>query len=334
MRRIRLGVLLFLWLTISVTALAQSSGKIVFTKSEYTREGFEQAMSRKRGSNKGWWELSLRHICTINPDGSGLEQLTEDGVSYHPEWSLDGQKIAFLSGPPPKVNLYVMNADGANRQKLISGQRNIYDFDWSPDGTAILAYVEGKDSRDPEETWIVAVSDGGSTKRMGSSEWAKGWNHWDTEGASVLNPKRRLIDGLPEGVAWPQWSPDNNYLAFLHEGVLAIANVAIIGTLEDWRASNLEPPSDRMGDWSPDSGKILFFIKGNVCSTNIDGTEAINLSMAGATDACWNPNGSRIAYTATDGRKRNTEIFIMNADGTDHVQITNTNYFHMDVDWQ
>lgn len=326
-------MLLFI-IIISTSSLVQANGAIVFVKSEYTREGFEQAMSRERGSKQGWWELYQRNICTINPDGTGIQQLTEDGVSYRPEWSPDGQKIAFLSNPSPRVDLCVMNSDGSGRRDLISNQRDIYDFDWSPDGTSILAYVKSREGRNPEETWIVVVDGSKSAKRMGSSEWARGWNHWESEGANVVNPNRRLIGGLPEGVAWPEWSPDGKYLAFKHKGILAIADVNIIGMPEDWRASNLEPPCDRIGDWLHDGSKIMFFVRGNVCSMNLDGTGIINLSMSGANDACWSPDGSQIAYTTGDGRKGNTEIFIMSADGSNHAQITNTNYFHMDIDWK
>jgi len=56
--------------------------------------------------------------------------------------------------------------------------------------------------------------------------------------------------------------------------------------------------------------------------------------MTSAGYACWSPDGSKVAYTSPDGRKRNSEIFIMNSDGTDHIQITNTNYFHEDLDWK
>ena len=195
--------------------------------------------------------------------------------------------------------------------------------------------------RNPEETWVVTIGEKISRKRMGSSEWARGWNHWDAEGATVVNPNRILLDGLPDGIAWPEWSQDSKYIAFIHDGRLAIADATTIGRPEDWRASNLEPPCDRIEDWSPYGNKLLFLTGmfsqeqvGYVCSINSDGSGVMNLSMSRAKDACWSPDGLQIAFTAADGRKRNTEIFIMNADGTEHVQITNTNYFHTDVDWR
>ncbi len=334
MRKIYAFSLLFIWIFVLAIASAQADGKIVFTRSEFTLEGLRNSIVRSRVTKRGWWELYRRNICTINPDGTGFKQLTDDGVSYKAKWSPGGQKIAFYSGPPPTMSLQVMDSDGANRLELIPNQNDISDFDWSPDGTKILASIKSRMTINPEETWIVTVEDGGHTKQMGISKWAKGWNHWAAEGATVENPGKRLLDGLPKKVEWPEWSPDNKYIAFIYDGKLAIEDATTVGLIQKWRPSNLEPPCNRIGDWSPDSSKLLFFAAGNVCSINFDETNPVNLSMSRADDACWSPDGSQIAFISIDGRKRNTEIYIMNADGTEHLQLTNTNYFHADVDWK
>jgi len=338
MRRIVAGGLLVLCVFILTAALAYASdgkGRIVFTKSVFTREGFNEDIL-KSFSKRGWWELYQRDVCVINSDGTESKQLTDDGVSYHAKWSPDGTKIAFCSGPPPMVSLLVMEPDGSNKIELVSKQENIYGFRWSPDGTKILVYVKTKSPRTPEEAWIVGVQDKSSVQRMGSSEWARGWNHWTPEGATIVNPNKRLIEGLPQGVTWPEWSQDGNYIAFIQDGRLAIADTNVVGMPDKWRPTKIEPPCERIGDWSwsPDGKKFLFFAGGNVCSINFDGKEAINLSMCRADNACWSPDGSQVAFTTTDGRKKNTEIYIVNSDGTGHIQLTNTNYFHMDLDWR
>ena len=330
MRRVYVGISSFLCIFISLVTLSLASdagGRIAFTRSEITEKGY-------RGSKGGWWELNRRNICIINPDGTGLKQLTDDGVSYGPKWSPDGSKIAFYSGPSSMVSLCVIDPDGSDRLELVPSKEKIYDFRWSPDATKIMVCVKTRRSRVPEGSWIVTVGDEATTKRMGNSEWAQGWNHWDPTGAKVLNPDRRLIDGLPEGVVWPEWSPDNKYIAFIHEGTLAIADTTVIGRPEKWRPSKLEPSCKKIGDWSPSGSKLLFFLGSFVWSINSDETGLVNLSMSRADDACWSPDESRIAFISTDGRKKNTEIYIMNADGAEQVQLTNTNYFHMDVDWR
>jgi len=327
---------LLLFLLFLLTVASVHANDILFTKSEFTREGFEQDIIRSSVTKRGWWELSKRNISVINPDGTGFKQLTDDGMSYHARWSPDGQKIAFLSGPMSMVSLNVMNSDGSNRTELVANQEIIYDFRWSPDGTEILVFLKNKmNARNPEESWTVNVSDK-SVSRMGSTEWAKGWNHWALESATIINPNNRFLKALPTGIEWPEWSKNGNYLAFIYNGRLIIADVQKTGMPEPWKPTRIEPPCDRIGSWSwsPDDSKLLFFAGGNVCSINFDGKNVMNLSMSSAGNACWSNDGSQVAFTSTDGRKKNSEIFIMSADGNGQKQITNTNYFHDEIDWK
>jgi len=335
MKKITVCILAFILLAISIYANSDLE-KILFTKSEITREGFNDMMGKASASKRGWWELHKRNICVINPDGTGLTQLTDNGLSYHAKWSPNGSKIAFLSGPSSMMNLNIMNPDGSSKNVLISNQEGIFDFRWSPNGTKILVFLKNKMSRNPEETWIVSIDDKNDVQRMGNKEWAKGWNHWASNGATIVNPDKRFLSGLPKGIDWPEWSPDEKYLAFIYDGRLAIVDTSIVGQPESWKPTKVEPACDRIGSWSwsPDISKILFFANGNVCSVNFDGTGVVNLSMTYANDACWSPDGTNIAYTSPDGRKSNSEIFIMNSDGTEHKQITNTNYSHEDIDWR
>lgn len=328
----RVIILLFLTL-FCVPSIVE--GQIVFTKSELTGYGFEQSVGRPSKNVRGWWELYRRNICVINPDGTGFRQLTDDGLSYSPRWSPDGKKIAYCSGPEPTVSLKLMDPDGSNKVELLSNQDSIFDFRWSPDSSKILVYLKGKRVRDPEESLTIDVRDK-NIERMGKSEWARGWNHWSPSGAEIVNPNKRLIAGLPAGVAWPEWSPDSNYIAFIYEGRLAIADARTTGMVDKWRPTKTEPPCDRIGfwSWSPNLERILFLAGGNVCSVKLDGSDIRNLSMSYADSACWSPDGSKIAFTSSDGRKKNTDIFIMNADGSDQRQITNTNYYHSELHWK
>ncbi len=334
----KIAFLLFpVFIIIIFTSLCFSEeiGEILFTKTEFTRDGFEEYVNRS-GTKKGWWELRKRNICVINPDGTGLKQLTNDDVSYHAKWSPDGSLIAYVSGPASMVNLNIMDRDGSNKRQILSNQENIFDFRWSPDSTKILVFLKTKMARNPEEAWVVSINNNAEIQKMGSAEWAKGWNHWAPKGSNIVNPDRRLIRALPAGIEWPEWSPDGNYLAFVSDRRLYIVDTQKTGMLEPWKPTKTEPPCDKIGSWSwsSKSDKLLFFVSGNVCSIDVNGKNVMNLSMSPAEGACWSPDGSKIAFIAQDGRKRNTEIFIMNADGTDQKQLTNTNYFHEEIDWK
>jgi hypothetical protein len=83
-------------------------------------------------------------ICAMNADGSELRRLTQAQTfefNYDPAWSPDGARILlvlsfFCIFEPCSDNLVVINADGSNRQQLLSGS-TIANPGWSPDGTRI-----------------------------------------------------------------------------------------------------------------------------------------------------------------------------------------------------
>jgi len=107
------------------------------------------------------------HICRINADGSGLEQLTSgSGISdIDPIWLPDG-RILFSSTREPKYcmcnrhimcNLFTMDADGANIQQI--GHSTLHEGHASllPDGRVLYDRWEYVDRNfgDAQGTWTV-----------------------------------------------------------------------------------------------------------------------------------------------------------------------------------
>jgi TolB protein len=71
-------------------------------------------------------------VCLINPDGSGLQQLTTAGRNEEPTWSPDGRHIAFTSTRTGQRDVFVMHADGSEQKRLTNNGRENYLPDWSP----------------------------------------------------------------------------------------------------------------------------------------------------------------------------------------------------------
>jgi len=299
-------------------------------------DGFRASvgMRGKEQQGKAWWEKFTYNIYTMNPDGTGLTRLTEDDMSMHPEWSPDGRLIAYVSGPESSANLCVMNEDGSEKRELLSNQIKINDFWWSPDSSALLVSVETK-VQDKPEGYIVYV-DGEKRKRLGHPKWTKGWNHWDAHKAEIINPNIRLLSALPKDVSWPKWSPDSQYIAFITEKSLAIANVEAVSAMGKWFLQQNEPPCNKIEEWSND-GKILFYVNGYICSVEVKKDKLANmtnLSMFRGWDATWNGDGTMIAFVSRRPNRSNSDIYIMNADGSNQRCITETNYNHMHLDWR
>jgi dipeptidyl aminopeptidase/acylaminoacyl peptidase len=70
--------------------------------------------------------------------------------SYHPRWSPDGTRVAFLSKRGNSVGLYLIQADGGEATPLVHEKRDVKTFEWSPDGKKI-AFVMIDDKEEEKE---------------------------------------------------------------------------------------------------------------------------------------------------------------------------------------
>jgi hypothetical protein len=81
-------------------------------------------------------------LYVIPLEGGKAKDLTgdmPDSSELAPDWSPDGKQIAFQVTPDGSSNsdIYIMNADGSEKVKLVSGQGDNIRPHWSPDGKYI-----------------------------------------------------------------------------------------------------------------------------------------------------------------------------------------------------
>lgn len=323
----------------SVVFSQDNSSKLVFTVREplLHEDGFRAATRtlQKGRDTSNWWEFYQFNICTINPNGTDFQRLTDDNVSRKPRWSPDRERIAYITGLDQDKSLYVMWTDGSEKKQLLKRQYNIHDFWWSPASNAILVVVEIDRPKDRLENWEVTID--GKIKRWRTMHWAKGWLHWNVKGDEVKTPHRRLVEILPEGTQWPEWSPNKEWIAFKTDGLLAIAEPDVVSMGRSWFLQLNEPPCDSIEEWSPDGKHVLFYTSGDICVATVEKGKFVsyqNLSFYRGRDATWNSDGTQIAFIGgnKDGR-RTSEIFILNVETSNMQQITSTNYEFFDLHW-
>ncbi len=225
-------------------------------------------------------------IYSMNSDGTGAVRLTND-TAYNaaPSWSADGTKLVFESSP----GIAVMNADGSNFTQLTTDFHDISPA-FSPDGTKI-AFTSSF------ELYVMNA---------------------DGTGRTSLNTG---------GHAWggPAWSPDGTKLAYNCSNPAGIHLINPDGTgdtqltFEDFMTSVHSKPA-----WSPDGSKIVFN------SQRVDGFELWVVNADGSSETRltgapeivykggqqWSPDGTKIIFHGTDATFIDSDLFVMNADGS------------------
>nr|WP_137676929.1 amidohydrolase family protein [Parerythrobacter lutipelagi] len=103
------------------------------------------------------------------PIAGGTPTRIAEGLAWevHPRFSPDGSRIAFTSDRAGGDNIWLMDADGANKQQLTKESfRLLNQPTWSPDGRFIAAkkhFTTGR-SLGTGEVWLYHVSGGGGVK--------------------------------------------------------------------------------------------------------------------------------------------------------------------------
>jgi TolB protein len=123
-------------------------------------------------------------IFVVNPDGSGLEELTNSAArNIRPDWSPNGQKIAFVSRRTGSDDIYVMNADGSGVTQLTSTSRPASDNApaWSPNGKQILF----QSNRDGNTEIYVMNADGTDQTRLTTYAGRDQDPDWSQDGRTI-----------------------------------------------------------------------------------------------------------------------------------------------------
>ena len=266
-------------------------------------------------------------LYTMNPDGTEITRLTNNTADdYDAALSRDGSRIAFVSNRDGNNEVYVMNSDGSNQIRLT------YPKEGPPD---------------PDDDYSPAFSPDGSKIVFSSNR--EGFSHiflMNADGSNQFEVSRaRNIHETS-----PTFTPDGSKIVYARYPIGDFPDIWVMNTdgSNQTRLTGTEF-GDEEPTFSPDGSKIAFRSSPfrnstkDVYVANADGTNLTRLTSHPADDAapswgrqldgdgdgvpdcidnCPNtPNPEKVAFTSN--RSGNNEIYLMNADGSNQINLTN-----------
>lgn len=258
-------------------------------------------------------------IYLIRPDGTGLHQVVPElpGSESHPDWSPDGQRIAFIHlTPADRTELWVVDAGSGDAAKVASCDLpcNEWNYpDWSPDGTAIFVGTSSHAENGPPTTFGVDRVD-------------------------PLTGKVKTVLERTDGktAEQPRVSPDGSLIAYMRAEDIEDASrgsAIYVADLAGGPEHRLTDPVANGGhpDWTLD-GRIVFdtfdlnFFQdtdesSNAYAIDADGSGLTALTHRPSRDRVTQPrvtpDGTGIAYTRVTGPGwGERRLAMMSLDGT------------------
>jgi TolB protein len=267
----------------------------------------------------------VNQIFAVNPDGTGLVQLTPPGeYASWPASSPDGKHVAFTSTRSGSLRLWIMNADGSHQRMVADERHRVSQHNpaYTPDGTRLVYTrcvegvacaiysigVDGTHRRSltplqgpPIEVFdfYPSVSPGG---RIAFTRFDQNVNGivaqvyvMRSDGSAVHAVSPARLEGLA-----PDWSPDGRWIAFTSDCCRLGSNIYVMdphGTDVQRLTREAYPNNGTFPSYSPEGDQIAFVSDrryDDFCCSDLFVMEAngeqealISTGLVGVYDPSW-----------------------------------------------
>jgi hypothetical protein len=253
-------------------------------------------------------------IHTMEPDGSDVKEIA---AGQHPQWSPDGQRIAFQRSAG---EIWVMDADGSNQAFVRDG----FGHSWSPDGKLLAMGIDSTGVVNGLSTAVIATFDldeRSTTILTDPGDWVHG------DGTKTT---RDYI---------ARWLPGGDEILFVRHfpGSASISGTALL--IVDVATTSVRPGPDLSAnsviglDVDPAGTYTVATVIAHAASPatirvlSLDGSAPVALTEPDGFlprgGASFSPSGTRIAsgMWSTSSRSDGTFVFLIGMDGTDPMML-------------
>ena len=258
-------------------------------------------------------------------------------------------KIVFVSVATGNKEIYLMDYDGVNVQRLTRNRSINLDPVFSPSGREIVytSYKDGNPDLFRKELYSGAEARIAAHRGLNiGGAWAPDGNRIalamskdGTPQIYLIDKDGRLLQRLTRSDAIdisPSWSPDGSHIAFVsdREGGPQIfimdADGKNVHRLTFSGNYNVSP------SWSPKGDRIAYSSreKGGfqIHAINPDGSGETTLTTEGRNEhPRWSPDGRFITFSSI--RTGNEGIYVMRADGTGQTRVSRWKWADSQPDW-
>ena len=256
-------------------------------------------------------------IWLMGPDGANQGQLTQDDSANfgHPSFSTAGSIIAYSAQGPSSPDVFTMSFSGTGIADLAPDAAPDSSPALSPDGTKVAYTVyDGSDY----EIWVRPRAGGAATQLTNNGSGVDDVNPaWSPDGAKIAFSSTR-------SGSYDIWTMSSN------DGS---SPVALTNTLSTQQALYIR---EQYPAWSPDGSTIAYarmdsnqindLGKFDIWLMSANGAgphQAVGSSTSKDIQPTWSPDGAKIAFVS-DRANSGNEIWVMDADGSDPVNLTKT----------
>ena len=271
------------------------------------------------------------------------------GLVFSPAWQIWAKapttaKIAFSSNRSGNWDIYIMNPDGSQQERLTrDGAKNLSPL-WSPDGEQILFVSD----RGGDSDLYVMDADGKHVRRVFRKSALRLEPTWSPDGERIAfhaeEPKWSIQMATIHGAnvkqvalaEWrggnPSWSPDGNEIAFV--GNVGGSRRILILKLGSGGVRTFLPKEQSWmysPAWSPVGDKLAFswykwgiVDKQAIFIANRDGSglEQIGKSAPRTSSPAWSPEGDKIVYAEDAKNNNNQQIVVIDVETGEKKQLT------------